>query len=465
MSQRLVEALISVYGENVTRKQILDWAIDQGESKSLTLRELEKFKTGRGKYTLIDYTDAQRAEIFGTKENTFILPEFVPMQVQTEGMTEAKIVSFVPNKDKNFIPFGNYKDVHSIVRSGIFYPVYITGLSGNGKTHSVEQSCATLGRELIRVNITIETDEDDLLGGFRLEDGNTVWHDGPVIEAMNRGAILLLDEIDLASNKIMCLQSILEGNGVYLKKVNRKVEPQPGFNVFATANTKGRGSADGKFFGTNPLNEAFLERFAVTFEQDYPSQQVESKILMKNLESYGEIVNRDSAEQLVADLTSWAKLIRDTYTAGGVDDVISTRRLINVIKAYVIWGKITKAIELCIARFDDDTAKSFREFFEKIYRVPQKAGQPATQAVKYTDKFLTTVRIDAINQALIHFSQSNNTMVPNVLRSCFDFTESPEGPDYWRNLFITTMDTSKNAEISGKLSAILRAKENSNVPF
>ena len=187
--------------------------------------------------------------------------------------------NITPNKDKNFVSFGNYPDVKNIIKSNRFYPVFITGLSGNGKTMSVTQACADLKRELIRVNITIETDEDDLLGGFRLKDGQTVWSNGPIIEAMERGAVLLLDEIDLASNKIMCLQPVLEGSGIFVKKINKWIQPKQGFNVVATANTKGQGSEDGKFIGTNVLNEAFLERFPVTFEQKYPSVKIENKIL------------------------------------------------------------------------------------------------------------------------------------------------------------------------------------------
>ena len=189
----------------------------------------------------------------------------------------------VPDKDKNFVSFGNYPDVKSIIKSKRFYPVFLTGLSGNGKTLSVTQACADLKRELIRVNITIETDEDDLLGGFRLKDGQTVWSNGPIIEAMERGAVLLLDEIDLASNKIMCLQPVLEGSGIFVKKINKWIQPKLGFNCIATANTKGQGSEDGKFIGTNVLNEAFLERFPVTFEQKYPSVAIEKKILNNTL--------------------------------------------------------------------------------------------------------------------------------------------------------------------------------------
>jgi len=267
----------------------------------------------------------------------------------------------VPKKDPIFVSFGNYPDIKSIVKSGKFYPVFITGLSGNGKTMGVTQACAENRKELIRVNITIETDEDDLLGGYRLKDGQTVWQNGPVIEAMERGAILLLDEIDLASNKIMCLQPILEGSGVFVKKINKYVKPKDGFNVIATANTKGQGSEDGKFIGTNILNEAFLERFPVTFEQKYPTMSVEKKILVNTLKAAGK-----SDVKFVDKLVTWADVIRRTYFDGGVDEIISTRRLVHITQAYAIFGDKVKAIQLCTNRFDDDTKNSFVELYTKV---------------------------------------------------------------------------------------------------
>ena len=269
--------------------------------------------------------------------------------------------NITPNKDKNFVSFGNYPDVKNIIKSNRFYPVFITGLSGNGKTLSVTQACADLKRELIRVNITIETDEDDLLGGFRLKDGQTVWSNGPIIEAMERGAVLLLDEIDLASNKIMCLQPVLEGSGIFVKKINKWVLPKQGFNVIATANTKGQGSEDGKFIGTNVLNEAFLERFPVTFEQKYPSVKIENKILNNTLKSYGK-----SDVKFIDKLTTWADVIRKTYFDGGVDEIISTRRLVHITQAYAIFNNKMKAIEMCTNRFDDDTKNSFVELYTKV---------------------------------------------------------------------------------------------------
>ena len=268
--------------------------------------------------------------------------------------------NLVPSKDPLYVPFGNYNDVYSIIKSGRYYPAFVTGLSGNGKTFMIEQACAKAKREFFRVNITVETDEDDLLGHYALIDGNTVWQDGPVVKAMERGAILLLDEIDLASSKIMCLQPVLEGKGVFLKKVNRFVSPSVGFNVLATANTKGKGSEDGRFIGTNILNEAFLERFPITVEQEYPSMSVERKILDKVFNSL-DIDAGDFSEKLV----TWADIIRKTFYEGGIDEIIATRRLVHIVNAYAIFGDRKKAIEMCINRFDEDTKTSFLDLYSK----------------------------------------------------------------------------------------------------
>jgi len=302
---------------------------------------IEKHKVSRGKWNL-SVEELERA--FASTE--------VPVRDEK---------NLVPPKDPNYVPFGNFHDVKKIISTNIFYPVFITGESGNGKTFSVEQACAQLGRELIRVNITIETDEDDLIGGFRLSNDNTVWHDGPVIEALERGAILLLDEVDLASNKILCLQSILEGKGVYLKKTGRYVQPAKGFNIIATANTKGQGSEDGRFIGTNVMNEAFLERFALTFEQQYPTPKTEQKILEKLSRSLG-LPEDDFCQKLAF----WADHIRKTCAQGYGTDVISTRRLTHIIRAYAIFSKRDKAITSCINRFDDETKASFLEFYTAI---------------------------------------------------------------------------------------------------
>ena len=280
---------------------------------------------------------------------------------QLEKTVKIESKSLIPEVCENYVPFGNFKDVKKIIQSGIFYPTFITGLSGNGKTFSVEQACAQLKREIIRVNITIETDEDDLIGGFRLVDGATVWHDGPVIQALNRGAILLLDEIDLASNKILCLQSILEGNGVFLKKIGKFVRPANGFNVIATANTKGKGSDDGRFIGTNVLNEAFLERFPVTFEQDYPSPKIEQRILGGIAANLG-VTDTDFMKRLV----DWGDIIRKTFYDGGIEEIISTRRLVHIVRAYSIFNDKMKAIQVCVNRFDDETKQAFLELYDKV---------------------------------------------------------------------------------------------------
>jgi len=267
----------------------------------------------------------------------------------------------VPAKFEGFVEWGHFATLNKVVKSGMFYPVFVTGLSGNGKTLMVEEIHAKLGKELIRVNITIETDEDDLLGGFRLVNGETKFMPGPVIEAMERGCTLLLDECDLGSNKLLALQPVLEGKGVYLKKVNKWVIPKDGFNVIATANTKGKGSEDGRFIGTNILNEAFLERFAITLEQPYATAATEKKIVLGSMKKYG-VVDEDFATNLV----TWAEVIRKTFYDGGVDEVISTRRLDHIVKAVAIFGDKMKAIELCVARFDGDTKESFLDLYTKI---------------------------------------------------------------------------------------------------
>ena len=269
--------------------------------------------------------------------------------------------SYIPEKFDGYVSWGNFNTVKDVVKSEIFYPLFITGLSGNGKTLLVKEVCAKLKREFVRANITIETDEDDLVGGFRLLNGETVWHDGPVVTAMKRGAILLLDEIDLASNKIMCLQPVLEGSSVYIKKIGKWVHPKKGFNVIATANTKGQGADDGKFIGTNILNEAFLERFPVTIEQTYPTAAMETKILKNEFGKHG-IEDSEFAKNLV----KFADVVRKTFAEGGVDEIISTRRLVHIVGAYAIFDDKLKAIEMCVARFDDETKSSFVDLYSKI---------------------------------------------------------------------------------------------------
>tara|TARA_Y100001937_G_scaffold123671_1_gene186914 strand:- start:1556 stop:2785 length:1230 start_codon:yes stop_codon:yes gene_type:complete len=336
------------------------------------------YKVGKSQFKLPSLDDSIQPDILSDKVETKTVVKTVAENVQSEVKTEAAYIvsslvgNIVPEKDKTFVSFGNYKDLKSIVNSNKFYPVFITGLSGNGKTMGITQACAETNRELVRVNITIETDEDDLLGGYRLKDGDTVWQNGPVIEAMERGAVLLLDEIDLASNKIMCLQPILEGNGVFVKKINKFVSPKPGFQVFATANTKGQGSDDGKFIGTNVLNEAFLERFPITFEQSYPKPSVEEKILQNVLSSSGK-----SDNEFCNKLVTWADVIRKTYFDGGIDEIISTRRLVHIVQAFTIFNDRVKSIELCTNRFDDETKNSFVELYTKV-----DAGATADDIIK-----------------------------------------------------------------------------------
>ena len=363
----IVTSLITQYNTvEVTTQQVRNWAIGCGYTPSTILNRLTEYKSGRGKFNL------DIAQAVAKLEDTVSAPSAEPAgEVKT---VVKEYQDLIPQVDPLFVPFGNFTDVTKIIKSGIFYPVFITGLSGNGKTHSIEQACAKLKRDMIRVNVTIETDSDDLIGGFRLINGETVWHNGPVVEAMERGAVLLLDEVDLASNKIMVLQSVLEGKGLYLKKINKWVYPKAGFNVFATANTKGKGSDDGKFIGTNVMNEAFLERFAITLEQQYPTPATEAKILTRLFTSLGDTVD----DKFVTDLVDWADIIRKTYYDGGVDEVITTRRLINICKAYAIWSDITKAITLCTNRFDDDTKSVFVELYNKVSGEQSQATHSVT---------------------------------------------------------------------------------------
>ena len=299
---------------------------------------------------------------------SFVANALSAPQVSNEPTTVMNLVAsnmekqnLVPAPFVGFVPWGNYSNLKKIVKSGMFYPVFITGLSGNGKTLMVEQLHAELGKELIRLNITIETDEDDLLGGFRLVNGETKFVPGPVIEAMERGCTLLLDECDLGSNKMLALQPVLEGKGVFLKKINKWISPKDGFNVMATANTKGKGSEDGRFIGTNILNEAFLERFAITIEQPYPTASIEKKIVVGSMKKYGSV-----DEEFATNLVTWAEVIRKTFYDGGVDEVISTRRLDHIVKAFTIFGDKMQSIEMCVARFDEDTKDSFMDLYTKI---------------------------------------------------------------------------------------------------
>ena len=357
-----VDLLYKTYGRTeITRSEIND-LVKQGKLKNPSWLKSDQYKVKRGVYSLpIEGNDFSPSFTDVPLENE---------QPKTDTVNQAAYVvssltgNIVPTKDPVFVPWGHFKDIKSIVTSKQFYPIFITGLSGNGKTMNVQQACAASKRECIRVNITIETDEDDLLGGYRLQDGQTVWQNGPVIEAMERGAVLLLDEIDLASNKIMCLQPILEGNGVFIKKINKFVKPANGFNVIATANTKGQGSEDGKFIGTNILNEAFLERFPITVEQSYPSNKNEIKMLDNVMTQKG--LTKDIDKKFAENLITWADIIRKTFYEGGVDEIISTRRLVHIVDAYAIFKDKMKSIQMCTNRFDNDTKTSFIDLYTKI---------------------------------------------------------------------------------------------------
>ena len=320
-------------------------------------------KVGRGQFSLADVvTTPTIAPKVQAAVADAVAPAMAATIVNLASKRATNVTeSFVPEKNETYVPFGFFNDMKNIIKSQIFYPIYITGLSGNGKTFMIEQVCAALNRELIRVNITKRTDETDLIGSYELIDGNTVRREGPVITAMRRGAVLLLDECDLGTEDILCLQPILEGKPYFDKKTGEVVHPAAGFNVIATANTKGKGSDDGRFIGTNILNEAFLERFAVTVEQEYPPTATEKKILEKNFAQLG--IQDDG---YIDKLIMWAEVIRKSFADGAVDEIISTRRLVHITKAFSIFKNRVKAIELCLNRFDSDTKNAFLDFYTKI---------------------------------------------------------------------------------------------------
>ena len=349
----LIEAINEKFGTTATKAQIVDLCEEKGFRKPSFIFNSKDMRVGRGLYEV-----PMLLKFAPRVEEAPVANTSATLTAEFDGFKE----NLVPENDPLFVPFGNYKTVEKIIKSGMFYPVYVTGLSGNGKTFSVEQACAKTRREVIRVNFTLETDEDDLIGGFRLVNGETKFFKGPVIAAMEKGAVLLLDEIDLANPaKIMCLQSILEGKGYFIKKTGEFITPADGFTVVATGNTKGKGSEDGRFIGTNVMNEAFLERFPITCEQDYPTPAIEKKILGKVFDDLG-VTDGDYCTKLV----DWADIIRKTFYDGGVDEVISTRRLVHIAKAYSIFEDRMTAIDMCINRFDDDTKQSFRDLYAKI---------------------------------------------------------------------------------------------------
>ena len=345
-------------GEVITKDQVFD-IVQENSIGWPSWFTSKKYRVDRGQFKLPVETDVCETHQITPAELAEKIVEIPATAVNLMMVTDVE--KMVPERFKGFVPWGHFRDIKNIIKSKIFYPIFVTGLSGNGKTLNVSQACAELNREMVRVNITIETDEDDLIGGFRLVDGETKFNLGPVAQAMEKGAVLLLDEIDLASNKIMCLQPVLEGNGIYIKKINRYIKPAPGFTVIATANTKGKGSDDGRFIGTNILNEAFLERFPVTMEQPYPATSTENKIVLGSMEKYGKV-----DEEFAKRLVTWAEVIRKSFYEGAVDELISTRRLDHIVKAFAIFGDRMKAIELCVNRFDEDTKASFMDLYSKV---------------------------------------------------------------------------------------------------
>ena len=355
-----VEAAAAKFGPVVTKQEICDLAEEMGAKRPRFIFNQSENRIARGQYRLPTASSLQSiAPAVAVEAPAMAVAPVVQMKPAT--MTQTVSENFVPSKDALYVPFGFFNDLKNILVSKMFYPVMVTGLSGNGKTFMVEQACAASGREMIKVSISIETDEDDLIGGNTLFNGNVVYREGPVLNAMRRGAVLVLDEIDRGSNKLLAIQAIMEGKPYINKKTGEIVEPAPGFNVVATANTKGKGSDDGRFIAAQILDEAFLERFPITVEQEYASTTVEKKILGKVFKS----LNLED-DGFIGKMVDWADIIRKTFYEGGVDEIIATRRLVHIAKAYSIFGDKMKAIELCVNRFDDETKASFLDLYTKI---------------------------------------------------------------------------------------------------
>jgi MoxR-like ATPase len=371
--KQLISDLSAKFGNIVARKDIIAYAKSINIPVPNWLINGVEFRHNRGQINLniseIESNPSPIAAKAEPVEAVALAAAVVPLR-QKKLLTE--VDNLVPQKDETYVPFGFYRDLESIIKHESFYPIFITGLSGNGKTTMVEQICAKLKRECIRVNISIETDEDDLVGGSTLIDGNVTFREGPVITAMRRGAILLLDEIDRGSNKLMCIQGILEGKAYFNKKNGEVITPAKGFNIIATANTKGRGNEDGKYIAAQILDEAFLERFPITVEQEYPSAVTERKIIINNMEHF-KCLDEEFADKLV----SWAEIIRKTYVEGAIDEIISTRRLVHIVKAYGVFNDQEKAINLCINRFDSDTKNAFMDLYKKMYDPAPAEETPA----------------------------------------------------------------------------------------
>jgi len=362
--KELVAKLIAEFGKVVTKEQILSYCETNKLPNPHFIVACREIKIGKSQYDLNQIFETTKGE---TMQSEDVFPALQAQIIPLKKRLAVEIDSTIPAKDNTYVPFGFFKQLEMILKSKTFYPVFVTGLSGNGKTTMVEQAAAKLGRECIRVNISIETDEDDLIGGNTLQDGNVIYREGPVLMAMRRGAILLIDEIDRGSNKMMCLQSILEGKPYFNKKTGEMIYAEKGFTIVATANTKGRGTEDGRFIAAQILDDAFLERFPITVEQEYPSPATEKKIIANKMEFFGK-VDTEFADKLI----SWAEVIRKTFEEGGVDEIISTRRLVNIVQAYSIFNNREDAITYCINRFDDDTKAAFQDLYTKMTAPPKE---------------------------------------------------------------------------------------------
>jgi MoxR-like ATPase len=391
--------VIAKHGEVVTRRQLEEFAKSKKLPFPRFIIDSAEYKISRGTY---DLKPKQPVPVAVPEPAMAVVPMVRQKKLETV------VDDMIPLKDGNYVPFGFYRDMKSIIQSRIFYPVFVTGLSGNGKTTMVEQVCAELKRECVRVNVSVETDEDDLIGGNTLVDGNIVYREGPVLLAMKRGAILLIDECDRGSNKLMCLQAILEGKPYFNKKTGEVVHPAAGFNIIATANTKGRGTDDGRFIGAQILDEAFLERFAITVEQEFPGPKVEHEIIMNKMNELG------VADVKFADLlVTWADIIRKTFAEGGVDEIVSTRRLIHIVKAYAMFKKNrTKAIELCINRFDEETKSAFMDLYNKVDKPEENQAVSVPENEADTQKQPSTGDLDSGNTQ--GYAASTNVSAGNV---------------------------------------------------
>lgn len=372
-SQIILKELASRYpGQDNFRKQQI---VDVGEQFGYSGKDWDPLMNKDNRVKIGTYDLSTLIASVADEVKTTVVTNNMPAQAaQMQSITnDEKTYASI---DETFVPWGSFHDIVKIVKSGMFYPVYVSGLSGNGKTFMVEQACAKLNKEFIRVQINPETDEDDLLGGFRLIDGETVFSKGPVLKAMENGAVLLLDEVDRATNKIMCLQGILEGKPVLVKKTGEVIHPAKGFNVIATANTKGKGSEDGRFTAASIIDDAFLERFTISIDQPFPSPSVEKKIVVNHMSKFGE-VDDDFAQNLV----TWADIIRKTFYDDGVDEVISTRRLCHIVQTYSIFNKKDKAIDLCISRFDEDTKSAFLDLYNKVDAGMEVQAEPDFESI------------------------------------------------------------------------------------